>query len=332
MLYITTRGDRDAFTSHRTLCSDIAPDGGYYLPMRFPRFSEKEIRAFVHAPFEETVAHILNVFFSAGLTKWDVGLCVGRNIARVLESNSKILVCELWHNSGNSFSYVINGLYQRIFGQTTENAPSEWFCIAVKVAVWFGIYGVLCQQSVLRFGQRIDLSVPADDFTYPVSALYATDAGLPIGDIVCNCNKNHEVWNLIHRGTMNTNDMDAGLQAGIERYLLVRLGDSAVVRFRKKRIFEISPEDAETLRKGLYCVVSGSDRVFHTLNGVYTTSKRIVSPSTALCLAGLGDYRAKIGESRLTLVLEEDSPVLFAEQVEQATGISKKKLNDHLRE
>ena len=43
MLYITTRGDRDAFTAHRTLCTDRAPDHGCFIPMRFPKFSEKEI-------------------------------------------------------------------------------------------------------------------------------------------------------------------------------------------------------------------------------------------------------------------------------------------------
>ena len=332
MLYITTKGNRDAFTSHRTLCTDIAPDDGYFLPMRFPHFSEGEIRSFVDGTFEETVAHILNVFFSAGLTKWDVGLCVGRNTAHVLESNPKVLIAELWHNSGNSFSYVINRLFHRIFKQTIESNPSEWFCIAVKIAVWFGVYGALCRQSLVKFGQRIDISVPADDFSYPISALYALEAGLPIGNIVCNCAESHEVWSLIHRGTMNTHGMDARLLAGIERYVLLRLGHSAVEHFRQSRIFEATADEVARLRKDMFCVVSGSDRIHRILNGVFTTSKRIVSPLTALCLAGLGDYRAKIGESRLTLVLEEDSPIIFAEQVETALGVTKKKLNNYLRE
>lgn len=332
MLYVTTRGNRDAFTAHRTLCTDTAPDGGFFIPMQFPRLSENELQRLLAHPYEEIVAHVLNVFFSSGLTKWDVSLCAGRNTARVLETNSKILIAELWHNPGESFDCVIQALFHRVFGGNANRKPSEWFIIAVKIAVLFGVYGELCRQGLWVYGDKLDLSVPADDFTYPIAAMYAIDMGLPLGMIVCNCIQTQEVWNLIHRGAANISAMQEQLKGGIERLVLLRLDDASMKRLHNGRSFSVGTESVENLRDGLFCVVSGSGRVSNALNSILSTSNRIVTPTTALCVAGLGDYRAKTGESRLTLILEQDSPVHFAVEIEKATGIPQKKLITDLRE
>ena len=47
MLYVTTRNDRDAFTSARALTENRGPDGGFYIPVRLPSFSLDEIRELV---------------------------------------------------------------------------------------------------------------------------------------------------------------------------------------------------------------------------------------------------------------------------------------------
>ena len=103
MLYITTRSERDAFTPHRTLCTDRAPDGGLFIPMRFPKLTKGEIQSILQNTFEETVANIINLFFRVNITQWDVGFDIGRNTARISELNSKIYFAELWHNPGNGF-------------------------------------------------------------------------------------------------------------------------------------------------------------------------------------------------------------------------------------
>ena len=328
MLYITTRGDRDAFTAHRTLCTDQAPDEGCFIPMRFPQFSSAEISLIAEQSFEETVAYILNIFFSANLTKWDVSLYVGRNTARVPETNKRIILAELWHNPGNCFQYVLDGLFSRVFGTETNLQPSEWFKVAVKIAILFGVYGELCHSEQLKVGDHIDLSLPADDFSYPIAALYATAIGLPLGSVICNCTKTHEMWNLIHRGTLNYSGVPDIMRAGVERFLSLRLNKVP----NSQGSFEADAEEKLILRKGIFCVVSGAERVLHALNGVYSSIARIVTPDVALCFSGLGDYRAKTGESKLTLILEEDSPALYTEEIGKATGISKSKLENYLKE
>ena len=308
MLYITTRGDRDAFTAHRTLCTDRAPDHGCFIPMRFPKFSEKEINDISLLSFEETVAYILNLFFSSGLSKWDVSLCVGRNTARIHEMNTRIIFAELWHNPENSFQHAATGLFQRISGEHAETVPTEWFSIAVKIAVLFGIYGTLCNNKLLSCGETIDLSLPADDFSYPMAAIYAISIGLPLGTVICNCTQTREIWNLIHRGSYNISGVPDVAKAGIERFLSLRLNKNPM----SQKSYEAEEYEKDVLRSGLFCIVSSKERVLHELNGVYSNMSKILTPDAALCLSGLSDYRARTGDCRLTLILEEDSPALFA--------------------
>ena len=42
------------------------------------------------------------------------------------------------------------------------------------------------------------------DFSAPISAVYARQWGAPIGEILCCCNENNEIWNLLSHGQLRT--------------------------------------------------------------------------------------------------------------------------------
>lgn len=328
MLYITTRSSKDAFTAHRTLVTNRAPDGGLFIPMRFPQFSTEEVRALITDSFESTVAQIINIFFRTELTQWDVGFCVGRNTLRIINANSRIYFSELWHNPGNGINYIILGLYHRIYGEETKLEPTEWFRLVVKIAVFFGIYGELCRRKIVEFGDSFDFSVPADDFSYPMAALYASKMGLPMGGLICNCVKSQSLWGLIHRGELAGTDLNDDIEAGIERLIHLRLGKE----IPGDQILSFDNDEINKMKTGLFCVVSGPDRAVQVITSTFRSSEKILSPDSALCIAGLGDYRAKTGESRYTLVIEENSPVLYPTEINRATGLSARKIGDYLKE
>ena len=328
MLYISTRGSADAFTAHRTLLTDRAPDGGCFIPMRFPQLSTEEVREILSEPFESIVAKVLNIFFRVDLTQWDVGFCFGRNTLRIIDLNPKIHFAELWHNPGNGMEYIALGLFRRIFGEETDLKLSEWFRIVMNIAVIFGIYSELEKQKSIAFGDQFDFAVPADDFTFPIAILYAAKLGLPVGDIVCNCVYNHAIWNLIHRGELSTTDIVGDSNSCVERLLHLRAG---LVDLEGREI-RFEPENHRQLKDGLFCAVSGPERRTQAITSVFRNTKKLLTPDAALCIAGLGDYRARTGESRFTLIIEESSPVLFPAEMERATGIPARKIGDYLKE
>ena len=342
MLYVTTRNNRDAYTAQRVLRENRGPDGGLYLPFRAPGFSQADLDALAEKSFNSCVAEVLNLLFNTKLTQWDVDFCVGRYPVRLVNLPQRILMAECWHNPKENFGYMAGQLAARLRADG-EGIPSDWAEIGVRIAVLFGIFGELKRAGMAYSEKKVDISVVSGDFAGPISAGYARSWGLPIGNIVCCCNENGNLWDLIHHGQLRTDavsvktattDADVTLPAGLERLVFASGGTLEVNRYLEvcRRGGMYCPNDGvmAKLRKGLHVSVVSTRRMESTIPSVYSTSAYLLSPYGALCHAGLLDYRAKTGESRLALVISEKSPVQDAAVVAKALGVSEKELEAYL--
>lgn len=334
MLYVTTRNKNDAFTAYRALTNDLAPDGGRFVPFRMPEYTEEEIAQLRDKTFGQTISEILNVFFSARLQPWNLDFCVGRNIFRTVASNYKIVIAELWHNLEGDFHYMENALYQVMNSKNPNKTALEWVRIAVRIATLFGIYGEMLRNDLLEPGQTFDISVPNDDFATPMAVWYSRAMGLPVHMIICSCENDGNMWDFIHRGLIATSQISESLELGLERLLEGVLGCGEVKNFRQAwemgKAYSVDEEILPQLNQGLFCSVSGSDRIPQTINSVFRSSGYIIDPQTALCYGGLQDYRAKTGKSELTVLLAEHTPKDFTAEICEATGIPTDKLNDYI--
>lgn len=335
MLYITTRNDDNTFTSHKALVEDHAPDGGRFVPFRMPLYAADEIAGFKDKPFNQTVAEILNVFFSARLTGWDIDFCIGRNAVRLLSMSHRIVVSELWHNAEAKFSYLVDCLYRKM--RNTEDALSavDWAATAVRIAVLFGIYGQMLRCEYLDTDQAFDVSVPAEDFLMPMAVFYARQMGLPVSMIISTCEENGNIWDFIHRGVVNTNAVSENLISGLEKLVHATLGYSEVHGFRQAcqsgQVYALSEEYLPVMNQAFFCAVAGKSRAGATINSLFRSNSYVIDPVTALCYGGLQDYRAKSGSSRVTVLFAERTPLDFSKEISEATGIPAMSLVDHVK-
>lgn len=337
MLYVTTRNNRDAFTAQRALRENRASDGGFYVPLRMNGFSAEEIQALSDKTFGETVAHVLNRLFKLKLTGWDVDFCIGRYPVRLVPLRHRIMIAETWHNPQWSYERVVNNLVSHLCDAST--VPGNWVRIAVRVAVLFGIFGDLQRQGI----PSADISVISGDFSAVVSAWYARQWGLPIGNIICCCNENKAIWDLLCQGQMRTDTLsistaipeaDVVVPENLERLIQVCGGYAEVSQYlqccREGKSYYPSDVTLKTLRSGMYVSVVSSERLDHTIPGVYRTNQYILSPYAALAYAGLLDYRAKTGCTNHAIVLSEKSPVHDSAATAKAMGISEEELKSLL--
>ncbi len=344
MLYVTTRGTQESFTSVRTLGEACGPDGGCFLPVVFPIYHEDEILAFGEKSFSQCIAEVLNGFFSARLDERDVDFCVGRFPLRLIPMSHRILVAEPWHNPDWSVSRMVRNLTSRMRGTQYQAAlPPAWARIAVGVGVIFGIFGQLLQQRSMDWDWPMDLSVSMGDFTTPMAAYYAKKMGLPIGRIIVGCNVNGGLWELTHRGEMKTNVLaektntpkgDCACPPDLERLIYDCLGSGEAQRFgeayRTGEVYSLKQEQADVLHQAMYTAVISDRRVESVIASVYTGSTYLLSPYSALAYAGLLDYRATGGSGRTALLLTEESPICCADTVCGAMGISNAELRERL--
>lgn len=343
MLYVTTRNNRDAYTAQRVLRENRGPDGGLYVPFREPIFSREEIDALETKSFHQCVAEVLNRLFNTKLTRWDVEFSLGRYPVRLVNLPQRVIVGECWHNPEWKFDHMVRILGEQLRGGC-PGADLGWAKTAVGIAVLFGIFGELARAGITKNEKRVDISAVCGSFDLPMSAWYARAWGLPIGTIICCCNENGNLWNLIHHGQFRTDtvsvatdtpEADVTLPAGLERLIYACGGLPEVERFLDacRRGGMYCPRDSvfPRLGEGLDVSVVSSRRMASTVSGVCSSAGYLLSPYAALAYAGLLDYRGKTGESCHALVLAEKSPICDARVTADALGVSEDALEQYIR-
>ena len=173
MLYTTTRNKNDIETAYKAIHLDCSGDGGLFLPFRLPQYTKEEILALSNRTFGQNVADVLNGFFSCNLTGWDVEFAVGRIPVKIDTISHKILIAECWHNSLWRFDRMVQTLSDRLRSENAGAAATNWVNIAVRVAVLFGVYGMLLANQQADAHTPLDIAVTSGDFAAPMAAWYA---------------------------------------------------------------------------------------------------------------------------------------------------------------
>lgn len=328
MLYAATRSKNDVETAYKTIHQDCCNDGGLFVPFRMPSYTLSEIAVLAEKSFGQNVADILNTFFSAGLTSWDVEFAIGRTPVKLDAISHRILIAELWHNSQWRFDHLVQAMSDRLRTENQGADPTNWVQIAVRIAVLFGTYGLLLAGGQTEVKAVLDVAVTSGDFAMPMAAWYARQMGLPVGNIICGCNANGSVWDLLHKGEMSTSDLavktctpdaDIALPRNLERLICGTLGYNETASYldccRTGALYVPREENYEKLHNGMFVSVISDERVRSSIYSVAGTSGYVFGPYSALAYASLLDYRAKTSESRNALLITERSPSCDVELV-----------------
>lgn len=322
MLYLTTRTPNDTYTPARTLTDDRAPDGGFFVPMRLPKLDKQQLRQLAQNSFSQNVADIVNLCFGTNLDSWSVEFAIGRYPVKTVAIGSREIVAEVWHNPLWKFERLVRGIEKAIRqSDDVRDVSSDWLMIASRMAVLCGIVGDLMAQGRISSEEVIDVAYPCGNFSGPMAAWYAKQMGLPIGSILCCCNDNNGVWNLLHKGQIRTDaqpistvapQCDVMSPEGLERLIFANLGIKSANAFaqavRSGGTFYLEPEEQKKLRDCMYVPVTGSKRLESAVKSLYNSCAYPADVYTALCYSGMMDYRSVTGESRQVLIVSEESP------------------------
>ena len=314
MLYVSTRNHVDSFTAYRVLRENRASDGGVFVPMRFPVFSQEELHRLKSSSFGEIVSYILNKFFSSNISAWDIETCAGRQPFKLVPMNHKIIISELWHNQNSEYRYLESRIYSKLCSNhNVKTEPDGWAKIIIRAAVICGMWS----KALATESEVVDVAVPAEDFFDPIAFFYAKKLGLSVGKIICVCKNNDVLWDFLRKGTLNTTA--SAVPDCLENLLYDRLGRETVCAFgnalEHKKLFQVNEEQLSSLRKDFYVAVIGGDRTGTLAGNIYRSCGYIPDHGVALCFGGLQDYRVESGTTQKTLLIGDSSPALLAAEV-----------------
>lgn len=345
MLYTSTRNKNDTYTAQRALCQDRADDGGLFVPVQIPECSRQEIIKLLQLPSNDVIAKVLNVLFGTTMAGRDVEFLAGKEIFRMREINYRITIGELWRNPEGEFSRTVRILSQHLCADKDAKEPTLWARTAVTIAMIFAMFTELSYKTEADLERRQDVVVLSGDFVTPMAAWYARKMGLPIGAIICCCNDNGSVWDLLQRGQMkmdaplvetNTPRCDVQMPTGFEWLLYETLGQEAVADFvaacDRGGLYEISQTGYPTLHQGMFGFVVGEQRLLDIIPNVYSATGYVLCPYSALTYSGLMDYRAMTGENGSALMISQWSPLHSRDIVAKAMGISVADLRERMKQ
>lgn len=323
MLYATTRSKTDTYTDYRTLFEDRAPNEGFFVPFRMPRLNADQITGMQEKSFGETVADVLNLFYSGRITSWDVDCSIGKMPVKTISADHKVLLATLWDNPQGHYFNMCNRIYDKL-SEGNGLELTEWANIAIRISFLFGLYGILQKMQIKTF----DISVNSIDFSLPLAAWYARYMGLPVRKIICTCNDTSPIWEFFHRGELNTAML--GSESCVERLIYTVLGIEEVQKYMEisaqQGIYHISAEQLKLLNQDVFISVVGKNRSDSAISSFYAANDVLLDPYAAASYCGLQDYRSKTGESILTVMLSDFSPAWFSFAIEKATGLTKQEI------
>lgn len=319
MQYATTRSNEKCYNWLHALTEDRAEDGGFYVPSEKIQFSPEEIEALAVKNPNQAVAEILNLLFDSELTRWDVDFAVGRYPVRLSTMVRRIAIAESWHNVDWEFDRTIRELSARVRGlRDSSKAASDWCRIAVRIGYLFGVFGELMRDGIAAADKKVDVVVPSADLNAAMAVWYARSWGLPVGNLIICCNENNNLWNLIRQGEMRTGitvrhtatpQCDHAWPEGLERLIHGCGGPEEACSFVQaagegRGYF---PEEGTLLRlqEGIYVSVIGQERLKTTIPTIYKNHNYVFGPYSALCYAGLTDFRSRTGSGDYALILSE---------------------------
>ena len=344
MLYATTRSDVDTYTAQRALKEKRSPDGGFYIPMQLPELNREELFSLLSGSQGEILAWFMNRFFAAKLTARDVEFALGKGVIRIHTMSHRITAAEGWHNPDGDFSRVCRVMAQRLaVDKTSVNTGGEWLRLVCRMAALFIGYSEMLRQNVIHFGTKVDITYPVATFGAPMAAWYARKMGLPIGSIICCCNENNSLWELLNRGEMksyipvrktNTPRCDVSCPEGVERLIRETPGLGASLRFAQalesRGTYAPGPDRLRLLQGGFYVCVVSDKRISRVIANVWASHSYVLCPYTALAHSGLMDFRAETGSGNPALMVCESSPLQCEDLVSQALGITGSQLHERL--
>lgn len=303
MLYVSTRNPADTYTAYRAIHEDTAPDGGQYVPFYLPVFTREELAAMRGQSFCATVAQMLNLLFGLNLSDLDIESAIGRTSVKLKTVGQRLKIAELWHHPEGDCQHILNRLYMLI--SQSDNVAVGWTVVAIKIALLFAI-SCAAEKPLNNF----DVAVNADDFSDIAAVYYCKEMGLPVNLLICACNENSSVWDLVNKGEFSTGTHNPKyFESFLYKYFDAQQVQVYLKACQGKTIYSIDESCQQLLGEDLFAAVVSTGRADTVIASMRSSNQYALDTYAALAYGALQDYRACMGISNDTLILSKQRPV-----------------------
>ena len=201
-----------------------------------------------------------------------------------------------------------------------------------QIVYYYYSYITLVKKRKIKFGDKINVSVPTGNFGNILACYIAKLSGLHIGKIICASNENNVLTEFFETGVYNANkefkvtnspSMDILVSSNLERYLYLITKDpfyinELMTNLNKNGYYEVNDKVKEELKNMLASYVSQEETTL-AIKECYKNHKILIDPHTAVAYQAYLDKKAEL--DGYTLVVSTASPYKFSNTIKEALDL-----------
>ena len=207
----------------------------------------------------------------------------------------------------------------------------NWGRLAPQIVYYVSAYCDLVKEGELKYGDKLDITVPTGNFGNILAAYIAKKMGLPLGKLVCASNKNDILTDFINKGvydkrreffTTVSPSMDILISSNLERLLWFVLGADktreCMEKLARDGVYSLDEESMKLIREDFAGYSCSEEETKSTISELFSEYGYLCDTHTAVAANAAKQYKSENGNKML--VVSTASPYKFAPAVLSALG------------
>ncbi len=273
----------------------------------------------------------------------------------VTQEGKNVHVCAVEGNFDDAQTGVKNIFAAGVEGKCLSTANSiNIGRLAPQITYYFKAYADLVKRGQIRFGDKVNFSVPTGNFGDILAGYLAKRMGLSVGKLICASNANNVLTDFIQTGTYDRRrplhktispSMDILVSSNLERVLYFMSGDTQLVaslmqQLNTEGFYTVPAQLKKDIEAEFWAGFCDDEKTRATIGKVWAQQRYLCDTHTAAGWAVAEDYVNQTGDTAPMVVLSTASAYKFPaavlsalepcaqgdefrqmEQLEQLTGV-----------
>lgn len=201
----------------------------------------------------------------------------------------------------------------------------NWGRLAPQIVYYVSAYCDLLNKGTIKYGDKINVTVPTGNFGNIFAAYLAKLMGLPIDKLVCASNKNNILTDFLQTGTYDRNrdfyltmspSMDILISSNLERLLYFTAGPARTAAYMKdlndKGVYTVDEEIKNAIADSFLGYFADEEKTAKTIKHIMNEYGYLIDTHTAVAVSAAEDYIAASGDKKPMVVASTASPYKFA--------------------
>ena len=207
----------------------------------------------------------------------------------------------------------------------------NWGRLAPQIVYYVSAYCDLLNKGTIKYGDKINVTVPTGNFGNIFAAYLAKLMGLPIGRMICASNVNNILTDFLHTGVYDRNrdfhltmspSMDILISSNLERLLYFVAGSEKTAAYmndlKTKGCYTVDDAILSEIQTNFSGYYTSEDETAETIRETFEKYGYLADTHTAVAIHAAEEYVRESGDVRPMVIDSTASPYKFANNVYRA--------------